>query len=182
MALNNSTNVKAAIILGAFILLSVIIGGCCLLTNTILRLSLSESDSEPDELTAGDSCLVMEEFILPYVRGNDGVASQHTYTGLVEITVSGTGQAAGSAQSDAFYRFTDGDGFFIPPEELDDFLLTINGDFARHSIVDERIPPYSADHVYTFDINAPSGVLHFGIMDGYTVDNTGSLTISLCQR
>jgi hypothetical protein len=182
MASKTNSNVKAAIILGTFILLSVIIGGCCLLTNTILRLSLSESDPVSDRRSPAKTCQLTEEVVLPYSRGNDGVATQFTYAGPVEIIVSGTGQAAGSAHSDAFYLFTDGDGFLITPEELDDWLLTINGDFARAAIIDGRIPAYSDEHIYTFEINAPGGVLHFGIMDGYAVDNAGRLFISLCQK
>jgi len=182
MTSKTNSSVKAAIILGSFILLAVFVGGCFLLTNTILRLIFSKSDTMSDQLPAGNSCQATEEVVLPYSRGNNGVATQHTYSGLVEITVFGSGQAAGTATSDAFYLFTDGEGFSIPPEELDDWLLTINADFARYSISAERTPAYNDDHIYTFEINAPGGVLHFGIMDGYAVDNTGSLSISLCQH
>jgi hypothetical protein len=96
--------------------------------------------------------------------------------------VSGAGQAAGSATTDAFYLFKDGDGENIPPQPIDESILTINSNLAYTMIPNERRPAYNADHVYSFDIEAPGGVLVLGIMDGYTADNSGALSVILCQR
>ena len=127
------------------------------------------------------SCLLSEELELPFTRGTGGAASVYTYSGRVEITASGAGQSAGSAYSDAFYLFTDGSGAPIPPEHPDDWILTINSKPAVLWITEGRLPVYNADHVYSFEITAPGGVLVFGIDDGFAGDNTGSLSITICQ-
>ncbi len=179
MEQKEGSNVKAAIILGAFILLSVCIGGMCLIANTALNRVLS---SQNKTWTLSSECQVSEDLEVPFRKGTNGVTTNNTYSGTIEVTVSGTGQAAGSAYTDAFYLFTDGEGENIPPAHIDESILTINSSLAYTMIPNERRPSYNADHVYSFEIEAPDGVLVFGIKDGYATDNSGTLYISLCQR
>jgi hypothetical protein len=171
--------VIAALLLGVFILLSVCIGGTCLITNTILNRVLSGSDM-PQIFSS--ECQVSEDLEVPFIKGTQGVTTTNTYSGKIEVTVSGTGQAAGSAYTDAFYLFTDGEGENIPPNPIDESILTINSNLAYTMIPNKVRPAYQADHIYSFEIKAPGGVLVFGIQDGYTADNAGALFLSLCQR
>jgi hypothetical protein len=41
------------------------------------------------------------------------------------------------------------------------------------------IPAYSADHTYTFQIEAPGGQLKFAVADDYPANNTGAYTITI---
>jgi hypothetical protein len=179
MEQKKDSNVKAAIILGAFILISVCIGGVCLITNTALNRVLLSQDKI---WSFSSECQVSEDLEVPFEKGINGVTTTNTYSGTVEVTVSGTGQAAGSASTDAFYLFADGDGENIPPDHPDEWILTINSNLAHTLIRNERLPAYNSDHVYSFEIEAPDGVLVFGIKDGYAADNSGTLYINLCQR
>jgi hypothetical protein len=179
MEKKEGSNVKAAIILGAFILLSVCVGGICLIANTTLNRVLSNQGMT---WILNSDCQVSEDLEVPFNKGINGVTTTNIYSGPTEVTVSGTGQAAGSAYNDAFYLFADGEGDNIPPEHPDEWILTINSSLAHTLMPDKRLPAYNPDHVYRFEIDAPGGVLVFGIMDGFAGDNTGTLSISLCQR
>jgi hypothetical protein len=182
MESNGNSSIKAAIILGVFILLAVCIGGFFLLANTAFERILTEIASPRRQVMSRSSCLVTEQLELPFSKGVNGVTSTNSYSGPVQITVAGKGQAAGSAYTDAFYIFTDDKGSSIPPEHPDEWILTINSEFAYYLIQDEQIPPYNDEHFYTFEIEAPKGLLIFGIMDGYAADNSGSFSISVCQH
>ena len=48
-----------------------------------------------------------ETLYVPFTRGPAGIKTQQSYSGQVQVTISGVGQAAGSAWSDAFYVYTD---------------------------------------------------------------------------
>jgi len=96
-------------------------------------------------------------------------------------SVSGVGQSSGTAYTDAFYVFTDGEGNQVKPEHPTDWILTINGDFAHYLIPSQEIPAYNEDHTYTFTIDAPGGKLTFGVRDGYSADNTGRYIVTLCK-
>jgi hypothetical protein len=179
---NKNSSIKAAIILGVFILASVCIGGLCLIANTTLDKLLAELGSSRNQLSYQSSCRIYEELELPFSKGTTGVLSNNSYSGNVRITVAGKGQSAGSAYTDAFYLFTDGEGNSIPPEHPEEWILTINSKLAHHLIPDKRIPSYNDEHVYSLEIEAQGGVLRFGIQDGYAVDNTGSFSISICEH
>jgi hypothetical protein len=182
MSENKNINIIAALILGGFILLAVCLGGFCLLSNTLLKTLLSEIPAAAEPLDHEDPCMVIEQIELLFSEGVEGQTTNNSFSGEVEITVSGVGQSAGSAFSDAFYLFTDGDGYNIPPEHPEEWILTINSELAHLLIPGQEIPAYSDDHIYTFDINIPEGPLLFGIQDGYTGDNTGSFWITICQH
>lgn len=121
-----------------------------------------------------------ETLTVPFVEGPAGVVTTKYYTGLSTIQVSGYGQAAGSAYSDAFYIFTDGAGNPISPNHLDPFGLYINSQPADAYV---QVPPYQADHTYTFVIRATGRPLHFSfaIGDSFTPDNSGAFTITITR-
>jgi photosystem II stability/assembly factor-like uncharacterized protein len=136
--------------------------------------TVTETDQTPP-------CRISEELEVPFSRGINAVTTHDVYSGPVQLTVHGIGQAMGSSSTDAFYVFTDGEGNAIPTAHPEEFILSINGELAHHFIPDQTIPPYNPKHGYTFDISAPGGVLTFGVMDGYTSDNAGSYTVSICR-
>ena len=133
------------------------------------------------DLPAASKCQVTEELIMPFTQGLDGVPTKNSYSGRLIITVKGSGQSAGTARSDAFYLFSDGDGSYTLPKHPDDWILTINSDLAHNFIPDGQVPQYNDDHIYSFEIEAPQGVLVFGVDDGYAVDNSGEYSILICQ-
>lgn len=114
---------------------------------------------------------------------SSGVPTTNTYQGKVTITVSGTGEASQTMQSDAFYIFTDINGNSVTPFHpyRDCYVLDINGQPADHFTT---LPFYNANqnHTYTFTINAPGGVLTFDECDGNRTDNFGSYTIQVQQN
>lgn len=92
-----------------------------------------------------------ETLIVPFVNGPAGVTTAGTYLGVVAITVSGFGQAAGTQHSDAFYIFTDGFGNPRTPEHINDFGLWINDQPVEHYV---GVLPYRGDHTYRFAIKS----------------------------
>jgi hypothetical protein len=134
-----------------------------------------------DFMPFGNRCEVSEELVVPFKNGVNGAVTQQTYSGVVELRVSGTGQAAGATYSDAFYLFAHDDGTPMVPENAEEFILTINSELAQNMITDDKIPEYSEEHHYSFEINAPGGPLLFGVLDGFAGDNTGSYSINICQ-
>lgn len=124
-----------------------------------------------------------ETLTVPFTNAS-GVQTVNSYSGLVTITVTGTGHADARAMSDAFYEFTSyATGQPITPTHrssdcLDE--LCINGmptdDFVS------PIPPYQDSHQYTFTMHAPGGMLNFKVGDGYYADNGGAYTVTLTQQ
>ena len=115
---------------------------------------------------------------VPFANGPNGATTANTYTSNVTITVSGHGHASQSAESDAFYIYTDNSGNPITPEHHFDFGLCINQKPVENYVT---VPPYRNDHTYQFTISV--GVspqkLTFGVCDTYTADNTGAFTITV---
>ena len=125
---------------------------------------------------------IRETLTISFKDGATGVATENTYSGPVTIIVQGTGQAGGTAWSDAFYVFSDGEGNNIEPQHPTDFYnftLWINGEPADTLV--SPIPPFNADHVYQFTIRAPGGRLHFAVGDVYVVDNSGYFTVQILK-
>lgn len=111
-------------------------------------------------------CIPSETVVAPFTTTAGGVTINQ-YSGLVLLTVSGTGQSAGASLNDAFY-------FDIPgnPTHLTDFfqLVTTIGpsvfsgvlnpnDAYRHIVYDvdagtevtpSYVPPFRANNTYTF--------------------------------
>ena len=121
-----------------------------------------------------------EKVKAPFSGGPSAVKTSKSYDGLVEIDITGTGQAAGTSFSDSFYRFTDSNGNEITPTLAKEFGLYINGEPAEL-----LFPPsqsgldYSPNNSYNFVIDAPGGMLTFGVGDTFTVDNTGFYDIAI---
>ena len=115
---------------------------------------------------------------VPFANGPNGATTANTYTGNVTITVSGHGHASQSAESDAFYIYTDNSGNPITPEHHFDFGLCINQKPVENYVA---VSPYRDDHTYQFTISAGDSPqkLTFGVCDTYTVDNTGAFTITV---
>ena len=134
----------------------------------------------PSQLTDTPICPDTESIHVPYLGGIWAVQTQNSYAGTTMVNVSGIGQSSGTAYTDAFYLFTDGEGNRVTPEHPTDWILTINGDFAHYLIPNQEIPVYNEDHTYTFTIIAPGGKLTFGVRDGYAADNTGRYIVTLC--
>lgn len=119
--------------------------------------------------------------VVPFAMGTAGVTTDLSYAGIVPVTVSGSGQASGGSWSDAFYVYTDHEGQEVPPWHPTTFYnwsLWINGAPADELVVGE-IPPYNPAHVYTLEISAPGGLLHFAVGDEAAADNTGAYTVTL---
>ncbi|MCB0240179.1 MAG: hypothetical protein KDH08_16385, partial [Anaerolineae bacterium] len=99
------------------------------------------------------------------------------------VTVSGVGQASGTAYSDAFYIYTDGQGNPITPVHPPgpyNYTLWINNGPA--DVFVSPIPAYAPQHVYTFSIAAPGGSLRFAIGDEGSGDNTGEYTVKVTPQ
>mgnify|MGYP001588368439 CR=1 FL=1 len=182
METDRKSHLGAATVLGCSVLIAVCLGGCFLLANTLLLANLAGASLRPGWLSPRPRCEFQEEVLLPFSRGDRGVATRHSYAGTVLVTVSGEGQSAGEAFSDAFYLFADDHGLPIPVEHPDEWVLSINSKLAHELMPRPQVPAYNDRHHYAFEIHAPGGPLTFGILDGYSADNTGSLSISLCQR
>lgn len=140
-----------------------------------------------------------------------GAATTGLYSGMVRLTVSGTGASLGSVPGDAFYIFIPGS----PSHDVNHYQLvtTIQGnvhhstnsinDAYRHIVYDvdagiattpPYTPPYHANNTYSFIINMntltpnnPSPVpLRLGVNDGSYGDNfcsgcTNNYTVQVTQ-
>lgn len=124
-----------------------------------------------------------ETLMVPYDK-LEATTSIRQYSGLVTLEISGTGKAAGSSYSDAFYLYTDekGSPYQIPLTEA--FDLEIDGQRAIAALGVRHNPPYySTQHRYTvtYDVGIRSRTIQFRISDSYVVDNTGSFQISIYE-
>ncbi|MGB3638747.1 MAG: choice-of-anchor C family protein [Rivularia sp. (in: cyanobacteria)] len=121
-----------------------------------------------------------EKVKAPFSGGPSAVKTTKSYSGLVEIDITGTGQAAGTSFSDSFYRFTDSNGNEITPVLANEFGLYINGEPAEILFPpSQSVPSYSSNHSYSFIIDAPGEALTFGVGDTFAVDNTGFYNIAI---
>lgn len=134
----------------------------------------------------------------------DGGVSVNGYSGLVEITVWGTGESRSTQENDAFYVYSDLQHNPITPfhhsgyyELAFDSAPLIPYDPSRHAsgfivydldagtpVTAPYLPAYRPDHTYSFVIDTgllqPS-LLHFGVSDGIFADNSGTYHIQLQQ-
>jgi hypothetical protein len=121
-----------------------------------------------------------ETFTVPFTDGTSGVSTQYSYSGTVQVIVSGVGQASSTQWSDAFYRYTDTSGNLLnPPDHASCWVMYINSQPTDHFV---STPAYNSSHSYTFTMTAPGGPLSFGVCDGVTTDNYGSYTVTVTQQ
>lgn len=123
-----------------------------------------------------------ETLTAPFTSGPYGATSANEYNGQVLVRVTGTGQASGTAFSDAFYIYAVGTVDIVPPVLAHEFGLYMNGQPIATFETGGAVPAYKPNHRYTIIVNV-SGPQHltFGVGDTYTVDNTGSYHIVLRQ-
>ncbi|MEQ1548756.1 MAG: PEPxxWA-CTERM sorting domain-containing protein [Chakrabartia sp.] len=137
----------------------------------------------------------VENIIAPFTAPN-GTTSTGSYTGFVEVLVSGTGYSLGSVINDAFYIGTASQGgsyyhlgLGVNGQPLAPFQPTLGAE-RLISFIDGvgavpfgTVPAYNPDHVYRFVLNlgAPTTPLTFGVLDGNFHDNGGQYNISLWQ-
>ncbi len=164
------------------------------LLGAALSLSAQAATSIPDVYSrTGPS----ETLSVPFT--NPGVATAFSYSGNVEVIVSGTGYSAGSAINDAFYGVPSGVSYnaqyyqlnlgwtgadLVPfvgeARNANNFITFIEGVGA---VAPTATPAYSPDHVYRFVVQVPlaSGPLQFGVSDGNFGDNGGEYRIQVFQ-
>jgi PKD repeat protein len=122
-----------------------------------------------------------ETVTVPFTTVSDGttggVLTSNSYTGIVTITVSGTGWARNSNLSDAFWVFTGPGAIFYNPSW---YHLRIGTDHPVSQLGGSP-PPYTSSHVYTFqwNVGASPEQLRFWVSDGVFSDNGGSYTITV---
>lgn len=157
----------------------------------LLASALGASPGPPHAAAAAPTCTAAatappsETIVVPFKLGTAGVSTNGCYQGHVVVTVSGTGQAAGTQYSDAFYVFTDNHGVpitpihYAPPKYYDTWELWINGGPSDYYV--QPIPAFKNDHVYSFAMKAPGGPLTFAVGDTKTNDNTGFYTVTVRQ-
>lgn len=138
-----------------------------------------------------------ETIVAPFTD-SDGVASTGSYSGLVEIAVSGVGQSAATSYNDAFHIYQGGGalGFYYQlgiGTPLKGFTAPNAGANARQyvtfidgvgAVAAGTAPAYSADHKYHFVVdlgNFAAAPLVFGVLDGVYSDNSGAYTITAYQ-
>lgn len=138
-----------------------------------------------------------ENIVAPFTAPT-GVSTTRSYTGPVEVRVSGTGFSLGSTINDAFYLTATQTGlagnFYhlgigIPGQMLapgdntrgaERFITFIDGVGA---VAPGAIPAYASDNTYRFvaDFGAGFRFLNFGVLDGNFADNGGQYNITLWQ-
>lgn len=124
-----------------------------------------------------------------------------SYSGFVEILVSGTGQSLGAQINDAFYGVPSGvpynpvfyqlnigwigadlEAFVGEPRNANNFIVFIEG---VGSVTPPATPAYDDGHEYHFVVKipdaVPSGQLQFGVSDGNFADNDGGFRIQVFQ-
>lgn len=135
----------------------------------------------------------------------DAVVTAGSYSRLVELTVSGTGESLSTRLNDAFWLFTD--VAHIPTAPVNNasyYQLNVSsntlsggnpgGQLAKSKIVYDLdadtevspvyVPAYRADHTYKIVVDLGTAVpsqVHFGVADGIFGDNSGEYTITICQ-
>ena len=116
----------------------------------------------------------------------DGGVTTGLYSGIVNVTVSGTGFSFGSALNDAFYIFSPGspthDGSYYQLTFGTSTLVGLNPAQNAVNFLVGPMPAYNPDHVYTFQLNTGAvspTQLHFGVSDGDFGDNGGFYTVTI---
>lgn len=141
---------------------------------------------ESDQSSTADSASISvgsatEMLIVPFDRA-EATTTELDYQGMVQLQISGSGQAAGNSSSDAFYLFTDEAGEPRDPPETEMFDLEIDGERAIYQIASD-LPAYNPDHVYSvyYNVGSTARRIAFRISDDVVGDNSGQFTITVIQ-
>ena len=129
-----------------------------------------------------DEAQIVETIIVPFNK-LEATYSEQAYQGRVTLVLSGTGQAAGSDFSDAFYQFTQNSQPLAQPL-LGQFDLEIDGQRAIDTLgLRENPPAYTSSHRYfvTYDVGETPRRIAFRISDSIVDDNSGSFTIPILK-
>jgi hypothetical protein len=133
-------------------------------------------DNIPDSET-----LPTETLVVPF-DGGEAITTQYEYWKNVRIVIEGSGQADGSAYSDAFYLFTDADGQPLDVPQTAPSGLEIDGQQALDNIEGDP-PPYNSDHLYAvlYDAGPRARRLTFRIAGDASTGSTGTVTITIVE-
>ena len=147
-----------------------------------------------DYYESGPSETVTAVFTTP-----DGGVTVGTYSGLVKLTVSGTGQSLASYFNDAFYvlRASGPTHYghyyqlafdtqplvpFNPARDVKHFIFyDLDADV---EVTPTYVPTYAPAHVYSFVVDTGAVVptdLHFGVSNGMFGDNSGAFAVEVTQ-
>lgn len=119
-----------------------------------------------------------EQLTLDLTTDDPIITTEGTFTGLVDIAVSGTVTSGEDTQADAFYSFAEADG--VPLVSGDDaWGLYINEQPAANLILDGQKPVFAPDHSYEFTIRARDERLTFFFVTDSPRAFSGSLTITI---
>lgn len=137
----------------------------------------NQATPKPTATTQATMPAVAKPLTILFTKGlNAGRISRDMLSGD-QITITGSGQAAGTRFSDAFYIYTDLYGNMIKPKPTPMYAtLHINGKPAVAFL--KTRPAYNPSHTYRVKLKAWKGTsLSVGIPDGDLSDNTGALMI-----
>jgi len=108
--------------------------------------------------------------------------TEYLYSGEVTLVLEGTGQAAGTASSDAFYLYTDDAGNPLPVPQTEMFDLEIDGQRAIYTLgLLADPPPFNPNHLYAvrYDVGPVARRIAFRVSDLTTNDNAGAFRITI---
>jgi len=140
-----------------------------------------------------------QEDVTALFTAPSGTSTTGSYTGFVEVLISGTGNSNGNAVNDAFYYNGGGvdvTGFgyyrlgigtsveplaaFNPSRFAGRMITFIDG---VGPVASPAAPAYNPSHEYNFviDLGALDTQLSFGVLDGNFADNAGQYNVSVWQ-
>ena len=143
-----------------------------------------------------------QESLTAVFTAPDGGVSTNTYSGFVELVVSGTGQSYFDYYNDAFHVYPLGTrpasdaGYFqltfstsaLVPSDISQAAanyIVYDVDVGLDVTASDRpyLPQSRSDSTYTIvvDVGLPASYLHFGVSDGGFYDNSGAYSIMLKQ-
>jgi hypothetical protein len=157
-----------------------IIGSAAPLAIAFFLVASTNKGGNPLDKIPDTESLPTETLVMPFDSGE--VTTQYEYWKNVRIVVEGSGQAGGSAHSDAFYLFTDASGQPLDVPQTATSGLEIDGQRALESIEGDA-PPYNSDHLYAvlYDAGPRARHLTFRMAGDAVGDNTGALTITIVE-
>jgi hypothetical protein len=161
--------------------LMLIVGSAAPLAVAFFLVASTNHGGNPLDRVPDYETLPTETLVVPFGRG-EATTTQFEYWKNVRIVIEGSGQAGGTAYSDAFYLYTDANGQPLEIPQVAMFDLEIDGQRAIDGIEGDP-PPYNRDHLYAvlYDAGPRARHLAFRIADDVVGDNTGAFTITIVE-